>query len=198
VRGYRWSGGSNWIILLHAPGHDLDTWSDLPLALAAEGYAVLQIDLPGHGLSDDPWAPSRATTLVSALTAHARAAGAARCFAIAAGALAGAALGARGVDALVALSPVAGNESPNGPTPPTLILVGGLDRAAATAADAFFRLTRGWAVSSTLGTGDQGTTILGGNWGGHGREQILGFLRHYRDGGGARPGRPAIAPARKT
>ena len=30
---------------------------------------------------------------------------------------------------------------------------------------------------SALGTGAQGTAILGSEWGGHAREQVLGFLR---------------------
>jgi hypothetical protein len=50
------------------------------------------------------------------------------------------------------------------------------------AAERFSWWTRGWAVMSALGTEAQGTAIFGSEWGGHAREQVLGFLRDYRVG----------------
>jgi pimeloyl-ACP methyl ester carboxylesterase len=180
VRGYRWRGDATSVLLLHAPGEDLDAWEDLPGVLAGDGYSIVAVDLPGHGLSDDPWEPLAVADLISVLIAEARAAGARRSFVVAAGELAPAALLARDVDACVAVSPAAPETAPDGPTPPVLVLVGGLDRGAVEAADRFFRWTRGWAVMSALGTERQGAAIFTSDWGGHAREQMLGFFRDYR------------------
>lgn len=180
VRGQRWPDGGDWAVLLHEPGGDLDAWGRVPTALAAEGYAVLAVDLPGHGLSDDPWEPARAVELVHALAAFAEGEGAVSVFVISARELATAAAVARNVDALVALSPppfpIEGPEA----TPPALVLVGGSDDAAAERANRFFRQTRGWAVMSSFGTEAQGTAIFASDWGEHALEQTLGFLRDYR------------------
>ena len=59
LRGQRRGAGANWVILLHEPGTDLDAWGDLPARLGARAYTALALDLPGHGLSDDPWEPER-------------------------------------------------------------------------------------------------------------------------------------------
>jgi pimeloyl-ACP methyl ester carboxylesterase len=183
VRGHFWPGGSDWAVLLHEPGSDLDAWDGVPVALAADGYAVLAVDLPGHGLSDDPWAPGRAVELVHALAVWANGEGASKVFVIAAREMATAAAIARNVDALVAFSPspfpIDGPET----TPPTLALVGGSDDGAAERANRFFRQTRGWAVSSSFGTEAQGSAIFRSDWGQHALEQTLGFLRDYRSNG---------------
>ena len=39
------------VVLLHSIGYDSDWWGDLPSKLLADGYAVLKIDLRGHGAS---------------------------------------------------------------------------------------------------------------------------------------------------
>ena len=184
VHGQLWPGGSDWVVLLHEPGGDLDAWGELPGALAADGYAALAVDLPGHGLSDDPWASGRAVELVHALAAFAKADGASKVFVIAARELATAAAVARNVDALVALSPppfpIEGPEA----TPPALVLVGGSDDDAVERANRFFRQTRGWAVMSSFGTEAQGTAIFASDWAEHALEQALGFLRDYRTNAG--------------
>jgi pimeloyl-ACP methyl ester carboxylesterase len=180
VRGYRWPGDRNAILLLHDVGQDLDAWSEVPAALSAEGYGVVAVDLPGHGLSDDPWDAAEAPVLIEAIAAELRSAGAVRCFAIAVGPLAAAALTAAGVDAIVALSPAPLAEPPSRPTPPALVLVGGGDAGPAREADRFFRDTRGWAVFSSFGTSDQGSALYAGTWGGHALEQTLAFLNDYR------------------
>jgi pimeloyl-ACP methyl ester carboxylesterase len=60
LRGVRWGAGPHRVILLHEPGTDLDAWDTLPRDLAgALPVEVLVYDLPGHGLSDDPWHPER-------------------------------------------------------------------------------------------------------------------------------------------
>lgn len=55
VRGIRIHGGSAArLVFLHDVGQDLDEFGRLPEALAACGCDVLAVDLPGHGVSDDP------------------------------------------------------------------------------------------------------------------------------------------------
>jgi len=179
LRGYRWDGDGDTVLLLHDVGADLDAWADIPSIIAADGYRVVALDLPGHGLSDDPWEPERAIDLVTFLVESVKLI-AARCFVVAAGQLCGPALAAPTVDALIALSPEALALVPDGPTPPTLVIVGGADRAASSNAHMFFRSTRGWAVVSSLGTPAQSTGLFSSEWGGHAVEQTLLFLRDYR------------------
>jgi len=42
------------VILLHMRGKDKSSWGDMPNKLMAEGYAVIAIDLRGHGETLDP------------------------------------------------------------------------------------------------------------------------------------------------
>lgn len=52
LRALVW-GGAPAVLLLHAPGGDLDDWDGLPVAIARRiGLGVAAFDLPGHGLSD--------------------------------------------------------------------------------------------------------------------------------------------------
>lgn len=180
VRGHAWPGDANWVVLLHEPGGDLDGWGAVPAAISSGGYAVLAVDLPGHGLSDDPWALSRIPELVHVLAAFALVAGAKRVFVVAPREIAPAAMLARNIDALVALSPLPFPFDGPDKTPPALILMGGSDARVAELANAFFRQTRGWAVISSFGTGEQGTALFQSAWSQHALEQTLGFLRDYR------------------
>lgn len=179
LRGYRWDGDGDTVMLLHDVGADLDAWVDIPSIIAADGYRVVSLDLPGHGLSDDPWDPERAIDLVTFLVESLKPI-AARCFVVAAGQLCGPTLATPTVDAVIALSPEAPGHVPDGPTPPTLVIVGGADRAASSNAHTFFRGTRGWAVVSSLGTTAQSTGLFASEWGSHAVEQTLLFLRDYR------------------
>ncbi|HSL73314.1 MAG TPA: alpha/beta hydrolase [Ilumatobacteraceae bacterium] len=64
VRGIRIDGGTAArLVLLHDIGHDLDEFGRLPEALAALGCDVLAVDLPGHGVSDDPPDPAAVPAL---------------------------------------------------------------------------------------------------------------------------------------
>lgn len=74
VRGVRWGDGPDVVLFLHEPGSDLDAWGGLPSRMARIlGAAAVAIDLPGHGLSDDPWEPERAGELVGVLVERATA-----------------------------------------------------------------------------------------------------------------------------
>lgn len=180
ARGLHWPGGPDTAVLLHDVGGDLDDWRGLPASLAAQGYRVLAIDLPGHGLSDDPWEQGRARETVADLIAGARQHQTGRCFVISAGAIPPL-IGGAGLDALVAVSPAPDDDwEPAQSTPPCLIFVGGADPAAAEAADRYFRGRRGWSVVSSFGVPDNGSDLLTGAWAGHLTEQIVAFLRDYR------------------
>ncbi len=189
LRGQCWGGGVNLVILVHAPGGDLDAWDNLPLHLADSGLAVITFDLPGHGLSDDPWEPDLLAGSIRAVVDYARRLGATRVFLVAArtsvpSALQVAAVG--GVDALVALSPPDiqdDRDVVNGPTAtlPKLLLVGAKEEGALLAAQRFWRRCIGWTVLSTLPTCKQGTDLLAGPWGRQALEQIVTFLRDYQD-----------------
>ena len=188
VRGHVWQGDTNWVILLHGPGEDLDAWGDVPATIATDGYSVLAIDLPGHGLSDGVWSPDEDETLIESLTRFAQTSGATRVFVVAPGALAESATrSSAGIAAAVALSPMPQRAIPGDRTPPTLILVGGSENEAVKNANRFFRQLRGWAVLSSLGTHQQGTALFASEWRQHALEQFLAFLRDYRQAPGPHP-----------
>src|SRR3954453_3078427 len=72
VRGQRWGAQPDRILLVHEPGTDLDAWGALPAQLAEElMFGVAAFDLPGHGLSDDPWEPARLGDVLRALVGRA-------------------------------------------------------------------------------------------------------------------------------
>lgn len=182
MRGKQWAGDANWVVLLHEPGADLDAWGNVPAAIARAGYSALAVDLPGHGLSDDPWQPAQAIELIHMLAEHARRSGAGNVAVVAPGELATSAMFVRGLSALVALSPAPARIPHPDRAPPVLILIGGAAAGATEAATTFFRQTRSWAVLSSLGAGEQGTALFHGDWADHALEQTLAFLRDYRIG----------------
>lgn len=65
LRGLRWSAGPDVALLLHEPGVDVDAWGSVPGEIAGQlGIETVAVDLPGHGLSDDPWEPERLPDLL--------------------------------------------------------------------------------------------------------------------------------------
>jgi pimeloyl-ACP methyl ester carboxylesterase len=196
VRGQHWRGDGNWVVLVHAPGEDLDAWGDLPEEFAAAGYDALAFDLPGHGLSDGDWEPGLLPRSIAAALTFAGDAGARRRFLVTAGVAAGASLAALSrslADAWIALSPIASDAelaaNPSVPVP-KLILVGAGDPAAVEAAEQLYRWSTGWTVSSTFGGAENGTRLLHGEWGAQAREQMLKFLNDYRVRGEPSAGLP--------
>jgi hypothetical protein len=111
--------------------------------------------------------------------------------AAAASATAGLVVAADGsIDDLVLMTPAlpaAGVLSdPRAVRAPKLILVGALDPECLAGARDVYDRCAGWSVFCSIPTAAQGTALLGGDWGGHVREHVAGFLR---DGRRARPGR---------
>jgi pimeloyl-ACP methyl ester carboxylesterase len=73
IRGFRWGGGPDTAFLLHEPGSDIDAWGTLPVLIARQlGIETVALDLPGHGLSDDPWDPARLPDLLLELSVEIR------------------------------------------------------------------------------------------------------------------------------
>jgi pimeloyl-ACP methyl ester carboxylesterase len=175
-----WPGTPDTVVLIHDAGADLDCWGALPATLAGDGYCVLAIDLPGHGLSDEPWRPEAVEATLKSIIAAARQQQAGKYFVISIGSIAPVA-GTLPVDALVALSPLpdAGWTRERTSTP-CLIFVGGADAVAAEAADRYFRGRTGWTVVSSFGSAENGAALLSGPWAAHISEQTLAFLRDYR------------------
>ena len=199
VRGQRWGEGSNVAVLIHAPDEDVDAWADFPLFLAGDSLMVVAVDLPGHGLSDDPWEPAHLVDSIRSVVDHVCDDGAKRVFMLAAGAsISGALRAAVASDAtaLVALSPPDAEDDQTAADLrvsklPKLLLVGAGQERALAAARRVFQRSAGWTVLSTLPTREQGTGLIVGPWGRQAREQILAFLRDYRSYGNRPPlGRP--------
>ena len=72
LRGESWPGGSDWVLMVHDVGSDLDCWRPLIGPLAAAGYSVATIDLRGHGASDGEVSEVNLEDDLSALLAVAR------------------------------------------------------------------------------------------------------------------------------
>lgn len=185
IRGQHWQGGTDWAILIHDVDQDLDAWANAPATLAAAGYSVLAIDLPGHGLSDEPWQFSEIPHVVQTATSFAKDAGAKRCFLLAAGSVSAPSMVAASdlVQAVVAFSPQPTHDDLMALEEihvPTLILASSVDGERAEHARRVFQHKAGWAVLSIFGAGENGTALLTGTWGSQVREQILLFLRDYR------------------
>jgi pimeloyl-ACP methyl ester carboxylesterase len=178
----RWGKSPDIALLLHEPGADLDAWTTLPFEMARQlEIETIAIDLPGHGLSDDPWEPARLSDLLRALPDLAPAAG--RSFVIAAGVTAVAALEqapALALSGLVCLSPqapsAAGN-APRSPRVPKLFVAGSLAGNDLDDARRLVTSCGGWSVVTALPVTENGTALLTSAWGGQLTEQIIAFVR---------------------
>ena len=181
-RGFRWGQGLDTAVLLHEPGADLDAWATLPVELARQlAIETVAIDLPGHGLSDDPWDPAQLPDLLQLLPDLAPAAG--RRFLITAGSAALAALErATAIDlaGLVCLSPEIpehGQNPPRSPRLAKLFVAGSLAGNDLNDARQLATACGGWAVVTSFPVAARGTALLASSWGGQLVEQITTFLR---------------------
>ena len=182
LRGQRWGDGASELLLLHGGGADLDAWGALPALLAHHLDAtVIAVDLPGHGLSDDPWQPERLPELLAALAS--RPAGSARLAVVAAGDTAAALLreaGRLAVAAVVLLSPalpetVAGWE--RSPSVSKLFLAGSLAGDELARCRQAANALGGWAVVVGVPDAAQGAELLVGDHLGTVVAHAAGFLR---------------------
>lgn len=140
---------------------------------------MLAVDLPGHGLSDDPWEPDQADAVVGVVIAYALSLADRPLFAVSMGGMA-TVVGAIPLGAHVTISPL----PPPGWTceegrAPCLIFVGGGNATAAAAANRYYRGRSGYGVVSSFGVTANGAALLQSAWAGHLREQMVAFLRDY-------------------
>jgi pimeloyl-ACP methyl ester carboxylesterase len=198
LRGFRWGDGPDVAILLHDPGADIDAWAMLPVKISRQlEIETVAVDLPGHGLSDDPWEPARLTDLLRSLPDLAPAAG--RRFLIAAGASAIAALElapALELSGLVCLSPQSPDDGwhpQRSPRVPKLFVAGSLAGSDLDDARRLAASCGGWAAVTSVPVTKQGTDLLTSPWGGHLIEKIVAFLRDCQ----RRPAR-AILPSDRS
>jgi pimeloyl-ACP methyl ester carboxylesterase len=154
----------------------------LPVEIARQlKIETVAVDLPGHGLSDDPWEPARLPDLLRNLPEIAPAAGLR--FLIAAGDSAGTALEfapAFELSGLVCLSPRIPRDDwrpPRSPRVPKLLVAGSLAGSDLDDARQLATACGGWAVVTSYPVTERGTLLLASAWGGHLIEEIVAFLR---------------------
>jgi pimeloyl-ACP methyl ester carboxylesterase len=182
IRGFRWGKRPDTVLLLHEPGADLDAWTALPVEIACQlEIETVAVDLPGHGLSDDPWDPARLPDLLRHVPDLAPAAG--HRFLIVAGSPAFTALEqASAIDlaGLVCLSAEIPTDRPNPPRSPRLpklFVAGSLSGNDLNEARRLATACGGWSVVTSLPVTQRGTGLLASSWGGQLMEQIVAFLR---------------------
>ena len=179
IRGQLWPGNAATVVLVHDAGADLDAWATLPSYLSGHGYRVLAVDLPGHGLSGDPWEPDHADDALAAIVAYARSQDTGPLFALSMGGMAPV-VGRVPLEAHVTVSPRPDTDwTREESRSPCLIFVGGADRDAAAAANRYFRGRLGYGLVSSFGTVENGPALIRGVWAGHLQEQTVAFLRDY-------------------
>ena len=195
LRGQLRRGGTDWVVLVHDLGEDLDAWRSLAPALVERKLSVLAYDLRGHGGSDGEVDSSQTAADVATVVAFARAEGAKRVYLGTAGRSTRPAIeagAAEGCEALFALAPV-GEDL--GRTPPLakLAIAGSRDPEQDAAGTELAR-SPGWTVVIRVPLADPGCGMLEGNWAANVRDYALTFLKQRRFG--PAPTRPRHAPVR--
>jgi pimeloyl-ACP methyl ester carboxylesterase len=180
LRGERWWGGSEWCVLMHDVGEDIDAWRPLQGYVAEQGRSAVAVDLRGHGGSDD--GPEDIEADLDAAVRFARENGATAVCVVAAGAAARAALHGSArltPDMLVLLSPPASAEpvdSFRAPGVPRLFLHGAADASIDSTVSALRNAAIGWAGSIAFPTDAQGAALLASEWRQHAVEHITAFV----------------------
>jgi pimeloyl-ACP methyl ester carboxylesterase len=181
VRGVRWGFGDHRVLFLHEPGSDLDAWGSLPRELAqALNVEARAFDLPGHGLSDDPWNPEQLPAVISELSAP-EGPITSNSFVIAAGASALATLQIAHqivLPGLIALSPNGEPQSiPRSPKVPKLFFAGSMAGDDLDHARRLASACGGWAVVTAVPVDAAGTGLLDTDWNRRIAEAIVSFVR---------------------
>jgi pimeloyl-ACP methyl ester carboxylesterase len=181
ARGQRWGSGGAAVSLLHEPGSDLDAWGTLPASLAARlPLDIVAWDLPGHGLSDDPWEPERLSDLVQVLVGDSVAR---KRFVIAAGSVATSVLemaGSLALSGIILLSPELGSSKDHlsrSPRVPKLIFAGSHAADDLVVARRLANACGGWTIVTSVATAARGTGLLVGEWAPVITDHIGVFLR---------------------
>jgi pimeloyl-ACP methyl ester carboxylesterase len=181
IRGLRRRSGDTPVLLLHEPGTDLDAWGTLPASLAARlPLDIVAWDLPGHGLSDDPWEPERLSDLVQVLVGDSVAR---KRFVIAAGSVATSVLemaGSLALSGIILLSPELGSSKDHlsrSPRVPKLIFAGSHAADDLVFARRLANACGGWTIVTSVATAARGTGLLSGEWAPVITDQIEVFLR---------------------
>lgn len=180
IRGESWGSGAGQILFLHEPGADFDAWQGLPRALTHSlPIEIVAFDLPGHGLSDDPWAPERLPDLLRLLAEPQSPER--PLLLVTAGGIAAPALelaASLPLAGLMALSPVhTGTLPPRSPRVPKFFAAGAGAAEDVDNARALATAAGGWAIVTSLPVPETGTGLLRSAWAGRLREEIGGFLR---------------------
>lgn len=167
---------SDWILLVHGPGEDIDAWRPLSSALEEYSLTVLAVDLRGHGGSDGKALLSAAANDIDAMIAYALSHGALRTFLAAAGASAASAQEAaerQAIQALVLAAPVGPQRVY--PTPvPRLVLYDSEDPEQEAAAAQLWDAP-GWSLSVSLPDAGAGLDLLKGEW----RDNVIGYVASF-------------------
>lgn len=179
LRGELRRRGPDWVVLVHAPGEDIDAWLSLPQRVASRGMSTLTVDLRGHGGSDGAAEPAATNGDIRAVIAFVRCQGAKRVFVGAAGASVAPALTAAESDRCEGFFALA----PTGDQPdvrvPRFAVVGSRDPEQEAAGSAFVAGT-GWAVVARIPVDARGCELLRTTWGSNVDDYVLAFLRDRR------------------
>ncbi len=172
---------SDWIVLVHAPGDDLDAWRPLSSRLEDHRLTVLAVDLRGHGGSGGDTDPGTASADIEAMLGYARSHMAFRVYLAGAGPSAPAVIDVAArhqVDGLVLVAPVAVGD-PGERAVPRLVLHDPTDALQATSA-ALLADAPGWSLGISLPAAGSAQEMVQGEWGDHVAGYVIAFLRDVR------------------
>lgn len=181
LRGEVTMRASDWIVLVHAPGEDIDAWQPLSTLLEDHQLTVLAVDLRGHGGSDGEPDPAATATDVKAMLDYAHSHMALRVYLAAAGLSTAPVLDVAeraAVDGVVLVAPIGVDES--GKTPvPRLVLYDPEDAQQETSAGRLAEAP-GWSLGISLPAAGRGREMVQGNWSENVTGYVIAFLRDVR------------------
>ncbi len=182
MRGMRWGEGDDRVLFLHEPGADIDAWQSMPSEVArALDVMTVALDLPGYGLSDDPWEPERLGEMLLSIIEQDDKAG--RLLIVAAGDSALSVLDYAAewdVAGLVCLSPPppdAGRQTVRSPRVPKLFFAGSGSSDDVAVARQLAASRGGWSVVTAIPVDAHGAGLLSSDWAPRIVENSVVFLR---------------------
>lgn len=181
LRGEVAMRASDWIVLVHAPGDDLDAWRPMSSHLEDHQLTVLAVDLRGCGGSDGNPDPAAAASDIEALLDYARSHMALRVYLAGAGRSAVPVLDVTArhrVDGLVLVAPVGVVDTGENPLP-RLVLHDPVDTLQAASA-AVLADAPGWSLGISLPKAGSAREMVQGDWGESVTAYVTAFLRDVR------------------